>query len=264
MGLFVVGVAFDEAAKQVHVLADVVFATVGSLRPAQEEVDAILHGLPLVGAVPAVFGWVCPLIEFLAPAVEDVGVELYEALVVLGLERFVVFVAIGREGIGEAELALADGDAKGDGVELHLTVVELHLERDQRGAGRVERVVGVLFIAHHEVLLFVFHAEMPLVGGDVVAHAGGIGIEVDEQRRLACNQHVFLGGLGWVALFIRVSGGGRHFGCFALCGGGHRHQQGDKGGDDQSYSHFSHFNVQRYNNNRRFHRKESFFCFFSQ
>lgn len=213
------------AAQQVHVFADDVLLSVGALGAAQQEVDALFHVLAPVGAVPAL-GGVGPVVELLAPPVEDVGVELHDALVLLGLVDVVVAIAIvGREGVGEGELTLADGHAEHDGVELGLAVVERRAQHHLRRAGGGEGVVGDLLVAHHEVPGLAFLPEVPFEGGRVVAHVRRVGGEGDGERRLALDLGVVLVALGGFAFVVGIGSGGGHVGYGLLCGDARRQQQ---------------------------------------
>ena len=88
-----------------------VFVAVGSLGFHIDEIGAFLHGLAVERSVPFARG-VVPRVYFLSPPVEDGGLELYDALIaLLCLVGVVDAVAIGREGIWEVELALADGNS---------------------------------------------------------------------------------------------------------------------------------------------------------
>ena len=67
--------------------------------------------MPVEGAVPSVGGGVVPLIHLLSPTVEDDGSELHQTLpTFLWLVCVVDVVAIGGEGIGHVEFALAYRD----------------------------------------------------------------------------------------------------------------------------------------------------------
>ena len=97
---------FCESAQQIHIFLDVVRLAVGTLCLDEAEIDAILHRLALVGAVPS-FGRMGPLEEFLSPSVEDLAMKVGDALVaVLRLVDVVDAVAVGTEGIRHEQHAL--------------------------------------------------------------------------------------------------------------------------------------------------------------
>ena len=80
--------------EQIHVFAEFIDDAVGAFGFYQHEIDTVFHILAARGAVPAFF-WISPIIELLSPSVEDIGVELRQTLVFLGLEDIVDAIAIG-------------------------------------------------------------------------------------------------------------------------------------------------------------------------
>ena len=80
------------------------------------------------------------------------------------------------------------------------------------------------------------------LGPDVVIEA--VGSPITQNQAVSevafCGRIVFIGG-GGVAFFVGVGGCWRHIRIVRLRNGGHRHQQGEKGGDELSYSHYLSF-----------------------
>ena len=137
-----------------------------------------------------------PLIELLSPAVEDVAVELHDALVVaLGTIDVVDVVAVvGREGIGHLQVALGNRHREllgvlpvflriGHGVgALCEDGVELHLVHARPG----ERHLGVLFVPNKIRCLLlaslqVGEREAPFVVGIPSRCVLGIGLEAHDE-----------------------------------------------------------------------------------
>ena len=190
------------------------------------------------GAVPSVFR-VGPLEDLLSPAVEDDGAELHQTLIFLGFVFIVDIVAVGREGIGHHELALADGHPEGREVSpvvfgIGDGVVALGvdgIEHDVVRAGLSEGVTGVLFIPDEVGLtgyrVLAQFREAPFIVCVPRTHVLGIGHEPGLQ---GCRFRAF-GALGDVALGIGEGGGGIDGGYIILCpdGMGSHPDKGDEG-----------------------------------
>ena len=132
-----------------------------------------------------------PLVQLLPPAVEDVGIELHDALVVaLGAIHVVDAVAVGREGVRHLELALRDlyryrlcilpvvlGVCYGVGA-----VDECSIEHDAVRASLGEGVLRLLLVAHEVGLRCTLFGEAPLVVGRVRTYVLRVGVEHHRER----------------------------------------------------------------------------------
>ena len=182
--------SFGVVAQQVHVLANVEHAAVGTLCLDQTEVNALRHVLSAILSVPS-SGRVCPLIELGSPPVEDVGMKLHDRLIArLGLIDVVDAVAVGRESVGKVELALADGYGYGTRLcpiigRIGHRVSALHIggvAHDAVRASRRKGVVGVLVITYEiGILRFALCIEPPFVIGRIIAYVGRIGLEMNRE-----------------------------------------------------------------------------------
>ena len=135
-----------------------------------------------MGTVPAtiLIGPVSPLEQLLAVAVEDVGVELDDALRRrLGLIVVVDAVTIGREGVGHLQHALANLDI--ERARVLQDAVEHRHHRDLGGAGKGEVELGSGLVAR-DVDACRRIADVPLDGAGGVESRRTVG-EADVDGR---------------------------------------------------------------------------------
>ena len=100
------------AAQEIDGLVYMILFAVGTLGLYLAEVDSVSHVMAAVLAIPALRD-IRPLVELLAVAIEDISVELDDALVVtLGFKDVVLSVSVGREGVGNMKYRLASLDGK--------------------------------------------------------------------------------------------------------------------------------------------------------
>ena len=97
------------SAKQIHIFTDIVILAVSTFGLDDDEVDTVGHIAASRRAVPAPSG-VAPLVELMPLAVDNGGTELDDVLTSLGLIEVVVSVTVGREGVGEGQLAGLSAD----------------------------------------------------------------------------------------------------------------------------------------------------------
>ena len=145
--------------------------------------------MTVVRAVPSL-GDVVPVVKLLAVAVEDVGMELHNTLIMtgglgmtgaLGTVEVVVAVTVGREGVGHLQVTLGNGYLDVGGVDGLALLVDNERNGVDAGIGEGER--GLLVVARN-VGARLLVADFPHQTGTLVK-LGGIGGQTGNERSVS-------------------------------------------------------------------------------
>ena len=112
-------------------------------------------------------------------------------ITLLGTEGVVAAVTIGREGVGELQLTVMDGNLNGSRVNIGFNIGKSSFQRNDVYSRFRESVLGVILIAYHHILRLVFLTEVPFEGYNMVFDVFSSGMEGNVKRSV--RREVLLG-----------------------------------------------------------------------